>query len=110
MFPIMYGKPDKSKYARYFKEIFPNVYRVFIHEKGNDHSRFPIKLQQMESTTVLDVLCKRIHEKYPDLPIFTIHDCIVTLEGEESKVIDIIKEECTSRFGYYPQLKIEPWK
>lgn len=38
----------------------------------------PILLQHLEADCVLDYTCKKIAKKYPDMPLFTIHDSIIT--------------------------------
>jgi hypothetical protein len=41
------------------------------------------------------------------LPIFTIHDSIITTSGDEEYVKAIMKEELHNYIGYEPKLKIE---
>ena len=67
------------------------------------------KLQHIESYLVLDVICKRISEEHPDLPIYTIHDSIATTSGKEGIVEAIMKAELAKHIGITPNLKYDYW-
>lgn len=49
------------------------------------YRRLAILLQRVESKVVLDIVCKNLLKMIPDIPLFTIHDCIMTTE--EYKVV-----------------------
>jgi len=72
---------------------------------GKDH----ILLQQIESHLVLQVITKRIARERPTMPLFTIHDSIVTTEGNENYVQEIIIQEMKKAVGFGPGLRIERW-
>jgi hypothetical protein len=57
---------------------------------------------------VLDKICKRISIEKPSLPIFTIHDSIITTRGNESYIQLVMKEELEKGIGKVPILAIEP--
>ena len=100
------GQEDAAP-KRVFQELFPTVTKVFELIKKKDSTLLPILLQQLESTIFLDRITKRISEEQPQLPIFTIHDSIMTLKGNEDYVSAIIKEECKKAVGVAPALSIE---
>jgi len=56
------------------------------------------------------VICKRITKEKPRLPIFTIHDSVVTTVGHQEYVEAIIKEELEKATGILSSCKIEYWK
>jgi len=100
-----------------FKEYYPSIYELFkIIKKGrdsNDNSnkrRLPILLQSIESKMILDFICKRIYHDRPDLPIFTIHDSIVTTVGNELYLKNVMEEEMEKHIGYKPTLEPEYWR
>lgn len=72
-----------SKYYVIFKEKFPELCTLMELLKSatpskESYKRFPRLLQHFEADCVLDYVTKGISEKYPDMPLFTIHDSIVT--------------------------------
>lgn len=74
------------------------------------HARLAILFQSIESVIVLHRICKRIFiEKDKTVPIFTIHDCIVTTKGNEDYLKQVVVEEFTNCIGYPPPLGIENW-
>lgn len=67
-------------------------------------------LQRIESNLLLCVICRRIAKERPGLPIFTIHDSIVTTVGNEEYVKSIIMEELEEKIGVAPNVQYEYWK
>lgn len=94
---------------RVFRELFPNVYRIFAEYKKKGANFLPCILQRMEATLILDVICKRITEERPEVPLFTIHDSITTTIPNVEYVKEIMIEELTRHVGIRPNLKIEYW-
>ncbi|MDD3962251.1 MAG: hypothetical protein WC155_06185 [Candidatus Cloacimonadales bacterium] len=95
---------------RVFREHFPNVYEVFKNLKRGDHTRLAVLLQAIEAEIVLHRVAKRISRERRRLPIFTIHDSIVTTEGNEEYVKSVLEDEIRKAVGVAPQLSIEYWK
>jgi hypothetical protein len=100
---------DEAKPKRLFKRLFPSVYDVFSYLKRKDKTFLACLLQRIESYLILDVICKRISNEYPDIPIYTIHDSIATTSGNEKHVERIMKEELTKHIGIPPTLKFDYW-
>jgi hypothetical protein len=78
-----------------------------IKKEGKSH--LPILLQQIESHLVLRVITKRIARENPCIPLFTIHDSIVTTTGNEKYVQGIVIQELEKAIGFAPQLRVERW-
>lgn len=98
------AKPKKD-----FREHFPNVYEVFSLIKKKNHRALAHLLQRIESTIMIGAVTSRIALERPNLPFFTIHDSIATLEGNEEYVADIVKEEITKLTGLEVKLGVELW-
>lgn len=92
-----------------FKEFFPNVFKVFSKIKFGKkyHSALAICLQRLESKLVIDKACRKISQKYPFIPIYTIHDSIVTTvkyrNFVKAELYNVLKET----IGIATSLKIE---
>ena len=78
--------------------------------KKKDRKGLACLLQRMESFMVIEVICRRIAREKPKLPIFTIHDSIVTTKGNEGYVRNVMEEELEQFVGIKPHLKTKEWK
>ncbi len=94
---------------RLFKAHFPMVYEVFSLIKRKEKSLLARILQSIESDIIVNKASKRIARERPDLPIFTIHDSIVTSLGDEDYVATIITEELKNLTDLDVQLGYEYW-
>lgn len=100
---------EEAEPKRLFKSQFPGVYQLLNEIKKTGKNHLPILLQQIESHLVLKVISKRIARENPSLPLFTIHDSIVTTAGNEKYVQGIVLQELEEAVGFAPQLKVERW-
>lgn len=93
---------DKHFYrpCKIFKYHFPLVYELFRLIKEIQGNYLPIILQRIESFLILDVICKKISVLHPHIPLFTIHDSILTTQGNEAIVEDIMAREIQNWTGY----------
>ncbi|GAA4459135.1 hypothetical protein GCM10023189_32410 [Nibrella saemangeumensis] len=93
-----------------FRKVFPKIFRLFQEIKFLDHALLALLLQNIESEIFLNRIAKRTVEERPDLPIFTIHDSIVTTVGDEDYVEQVMKEELQNAVGLVPNTKREYWR
>lgn len=103
-------KDQKKRFFKpclYFSTLFPIPYELFMLIKEVRNNYFPIILQRIESYLIIDIICKRINKFYPEIPLFTIHDNIITTLGNEGVVDDILKEEIERWTGYLPRVETE---
>lgn len=102
-------KKEDSDYL-IFKSLYPKFCNMLELIKENSNKDLPKLLQHLESNCVIDYTCKKISEKYPDMPLFTIHDSIISTEENiailKKEVIENIGEYCN---GILPELKTEYW-
>ena len=94
---------------RIFKELFPNVYKLFFFYKKGNAALLPRLLQQLESRLILDVICRRIIKEKPGIPLITVHDSIATTISNLDYVKGIMTMELTKYIGIKPNLKVEYW-
>lgn len=114
MFSVLFSNnhflmQQNAIYKKTFSEQFPDVYNVFKIIKRKNNSRLPILLQSIESYLLIDNICKYIYKHYPNLPIYTIHDSIITLKGYEFKLKPIIESITKQIIGHTPVIKLEYW-
>jgi len=91
-------------------ELFKIIKHSFIDGDDGQHSRLACLLQSIESEIVLHRCCKRIWEEGDQkIPVFTIHDSIVTTVDNLEFVKRIMEEELTQNIGIAPSLSLEYW-
>lgn len=93
-----------------FKRTFPSIAKIFAFIKQGSYKNLAILLQRIESCLLLEKACCRIAKERPFLPIFTIHDSIITTVGNESYVQSVMKEELKRGIGYAPAFSVEYWQ
>lgn len=103
------GQPEAQP-KRKFKEHFPQIYEIFRIIKVKNHAALAQILQRIESLIMIQNVVLRISKERPELPIFTIHDSVVTTVGNEEYVASVIQEEVLRLTGLNAQLGIEYWK
>lgn len=102
------GQPEAEP-KRIFRDLFPNIYKLFSLIKKGDPSILPRLLQSIEAKIILDRVSYRISIDYPYLPIFSIHDSLTCPVGHEDYVASVIREEIIKAIGTSPTLKYEYW-
>jgi folylpolyglutamate synthase/dihydropteroate synthase len=90
-----------------FKWKFNGIYNMFAAIKRKDHRALSHILQRIESEIMIQNVCKRISSEHPTLPIFTIHDSVLTTDGNQEYIAKIIKEEALKIIGLKVSLGIE---
>lgn len=99
-----------SNYIKIFQRIFPNVYKVLKYIKKGQHNTLAIVLQSLEADLVLHKACKRIDMDKPDIPLFTLHDSIITTKENVEYVKSVLTHIMKENIGAKPNLKIERWE
>ncbi len=102
------GQP-KAEPKKRFKKLFPRTYEIFRLLKLCDYTALSRILQRIESNVIIQNVVPRISHERPNLPIFTIHDSIVTTVGNEHYISDIIQQEIFRITGLEAKLGMEYW-
>jgi len=98
-------------YVRAFSNCFPNVYAIFqFVKRGNNHKALACMLQRFESNLVLHNVCLDIHENYPQIPLWTIHDSIATTVNNSHIVKEYFIQHLRDIMGIEPQVLCEIWE
>lgn len=102
-----YMGQDKAQPKRDFKTLLPQTFKIFTLLKRIDHTALARILQRIESTLMIQNVALRIAKERPELPIFTIHDSVVTTVGDEVYVSSLIQEEAFRLTGLNVKLCME---
>ena len=110
---IYSSNKNNSPTSRVFKSTFPSVYKVFTElKKGRGkkaHSHLALLLQRLEADLVLNKACRLVNSFDENIPLFTIHDNIVTTVNNRKLVKRILKRVLKNSIGLKPSLKVEYW-
>ncbi len=90
-----------------FKWKFKGIYEMFAAIKRKNHRALSHILQRIESEIIIQNVCKRISLEHPTLPIFTIHDSVLTTDGNQLYIEKVIKEEAFKLTGLKVSLGTE---
>jgi len=102
--PANWKSPERLS----LEEAFPNVMSLFetmnkgytkTKKQGGEVECVTAKyLQRLESWFVLERVCNKIFTERPEVPIFTIHDAILTTPNEVEYLKSVIQDEALSIF------------
>lgn len=107
-FEILFSKNNHyTTEKKWFKEQFPTIYRVIEIIKSKNHNTLALMLQNLEAEAILDITAKRIKEFNKDIPIYTIHDPILTTPDYTEDVKQIMIESIHDFTGLKPSISIE---
>lgn len=95
--------------TRIFRKLFPTISKIFTIIKKEKHNTLALLLQNLESQCLLYHICGLIAQKHPEIPLFTIHDSIVTTSGNEDNIKQIMSKELEKLTCLPPTLKAETW-
>ena len=112
-FSSIFSKNTSARYNKaivLFKKTFPTVYKIISKIKKERHATLAIILQRLESELFLQKCCKIIYEERPDIPIFTLHDSIITTKENIEYVKSIIEKVLLEHINAKPHLKVERWE
>lgn len=109
---MLYFNPKRKMspslaYFQTFSKLYPSVAAVITLLKLRKYQDFSVLLQKVESTILLGHVCKKIFESNTKIPIFTIHDSILTTKEHSEQVEHIIRKTYSKIMGIEPELKME---
>jgi len=107
IFTVMYSRNGYNPLTKVlFKELYPYPNDVLKQIKRIDHKDLSRKLQQLESKLVLRTICKEIYQHDNHIPMFTIHDSILTTPEHVVTVQKITMEVLSRCIGIAPRLHV----
>lgn len=116
---LLFGSPRKhrrmynsnmGKVWVAFKALYPEVGQLIEIIKKEDYKAISMLLQRIESFCMIRGVCKTIKNGQPHIPIFTLHDCIVTTEEQIEEVKEILLSVVSNITGFRTTVKVKRWK
>jgi hypothetical protein len=104
---ILFGEERyRSRLKDRFVAMFPTVAEILAQLKSRSYKHAARLMQSYESTLFIDIICRRFRRERPDLPIYTIHDAVLTTSEHVGYVKSVILDEF-AKIGVSPGLKEE---
>lgn len=93
-FAYLFGRNShRSELKSLFAETFPHVAKLIKIHKQKDHAHLPNLLTNIESTFIINIVCRRLMNQHPAVPVFTIHDSILTTKPHVEQIRSIVLQE-----------------
>jgi len=107
----LYSSPNNTEERiKEVKRILPKAVTDFVNIlKKNVKNDFPIFLQNLESYIVIDKVTKEFSKKYPNVPLYTIHDSVATTEKYVQPLQVALERDIKDFFGIMPKIVSEDW-
>jgi hypothetical protein len=99
------GKSRGFSTYRTFEKAFPSILRLMDILKSEKPNFLALLLQRLESHVLLDGVVDNLKSNLPSVPIFTIHDAILTPTSQAENVNRIMIETLEEITGLRPQVK-----
>jgi hypothetical protein len=90
-----------------FRRRFPKIYGFISALKRKEKKWFAHLLQTTESYLFLIRIAKRIYSE--GIPVYTIHDNVVTTAHHKKRVIEIMESEIYKAIGHKPSFDCKLW-
>ncbi|MGO9599249.1 MAG: hypothetical protein ACLP7Q_14775 [Isosphaeraceae bacterium] len=109
---VMFGRPERCRHSnewKRFEKAFPQIAKLITEVKREYGYKIVAHLlQRVESSLMINRICRRLMEGHPEIPALTIHDSILTTRKHVKLVRKIIQEEFL-RIGLRPTLQEEDY-
>jgi hypothetical protein len=107
---IVYTRDSREKTV--LRKQFPNLIAFvdFIYKNRKDRVKknpLPLILQAIEAEFVLNKVVPHLSNNFPNVPIFTLHDCIITTHNKINIITNAFETKGLEFFGEAPKYKIK---
>lgn len=107
---IFYSSPNsKTNEAAMFRKAYPSIHKII---KCFDYNgvEFHQLLTTIESYILLDIVAKQINDKHPNMPLGSIHDCLITTSKYKHILNKEMKLSIEKATTVKVNLEFEQWK
>ena len=102
---VFYGRAVVgTPVTRLFETHHPEILQWIRSQKAHDYASLARRMQREESGMMIGAVVRRLMEHHPEVPFYTVHDSITTVEEYGDLVGRVLKEEY-GRAGLHPALK-----
>ncbi len=98
----------RSSLKERFEHRHPEVAEMLRKMKRKEYQRSAWLLQNIEAMLFIDCIANRIRSERQELPLFTIHDCLLTVPQDIDYLASVIRDEF-AKLSVDPTLKKETY-
>ncbi len=113
----IYGVKSNSQSDEVLLSEFPSVFAVLDrlkslssffpwHNPKKPHACVAVLLQFLEAFVFIDLIAPRVMRELPEAPVFTVHDCILTVRSYADQVREIIEDTIELIAGETPKINL----
>ncbi len=107
---ILYSSPNtRIPEATVFRKQYPSIHKIVTCLHDNN-VKFSYLLQYIEAYILLDEVAFKFSKRYPSIPIWSIHDSLVTIEHNKELLKNFMMKEIKLITGLKPKVEFEDWK
>ncbi len=112
MLSMLNAKPNKYLVEEIlFWKKFSSINYFIMSLKKENHKYFSHMMLQLESYFMLHIVARQLNNTYKrKIPIFTLHDCIISTEDNMGKVYDFMKKTLSKELGFKVRMKCKIYK
>jgi hypothetical protein len=107
---VVYGSPRDTgtKTGRAVGKLFPGVLELIADQYDRkDRGRVAKLMQRAESEVMIRTAAERFMRLHPDVPLLTLHDCLLVPSGYGACAGGVIRKAWNDRFGVFPVLETQ---
>lgn len=111
-FGVAFGRPwlrAHTPFGAAFRREFPSCWEGMCRLKADDHAELARQMQMVESYVVIRRTCARLATAFPDAPLLTLHDSLVSDEAHIEEFGRVLVSEFRATFGVEPRVKTKPF-
>lgn len=103
----------KKKQVKEIENLFPTSFKVIdrIKDFSNEKNYFSSFLQKLEAEVLLDIVAKKISEEFPNSPLFSKHDSLITISDDADDIKKVSEKHFVEAVGVENiKFKLSHWK
>ncbi|EAR02018.1 hypothetical protein [Maribacter sp. HTCC2170] len=102
-------KGYSSAETKAFAAAFPSIYAIIQRIKEDEDVEFYQLLSHVEAYCLLDCVAKKIAAKYPEMPLLSIHDSLVTTDDMKTLLQNKMEKYLFDITRLKPTIELENW-
>lgn len=107
-FEVLFSKNNHyTKEKSWFKKEFPTIYSTIEKIKEKKYQKLALLLQNIEAQAILEKSIKSVSKHDKNIPLFTIHDSIMTTIEYVDIVKNLMEKEIFLYTGFTPSISID---
>lgn len=111
-FAVAYGNPEQAATTRVgqaFAAEFPAAWAAVRELNGRDNAALARRMQTVESYICVWRTGARLMAEFPDVPLYTLHDGLLSDQGHIDQFANVLRAEFRAVFGVSPRVTTGPF-